>query len=75
MKILFVIILLLVNTNFLLSSNRDLTAEEIQNKVYAIGMSLGIELKSWFGAIYQVLLGQNEGPRVGSFKNFMESKI
>jgi lysyl-tRNA synthetase class 1 len=50
-----------------LSENLEATAEEIQNKVYSIGMELGLELKAWFGGIYQVLLGQNEGPRVGSF--------
>ncbi len=53
--------------DFLSSNNTDITAEEIQNKVYSIGMTLGIELKVWFSGIYQVLLGQNEGPRVGSF--------
>lgn len=42
-------------------------AEEIQSKVYAVGMESGIELREWFGALYQVLLGANQGPRFGSF--------
>jgi lysyl-tRNA synthetase class 1 len=24
-------------------------------------------MRDWFGALYQILLGQNEGPRMGSF--------
>lgn len=52
--------------DFLLA-NLEATAEEIQNKVYSIGTELGIELRSWFGGIYEVLLGQKEGPRIGSF--------
>jgi lysyl-tRNA synthetase class 1 len=47
--------------------NPGLKAEDIQQKVYSIGMDLQIELKDWFGAVYQVLLGQNQGPRVGTF--------
>jgi lysyl-tRNA synthetase class 1 len=42
-------------------------AEEIQSKVYAVGMESGIELRDWFGALYQVLLGATQGPRFGSF--------
>jgi lysyl-tRNA synthetase class 1 len=54
--------------NFLKAeTNAETKAEEIQNKVYQIGKDLGFDLKSWFSAIYQILLGSNEGPRVGSF--------
>ena len=43
-------------------------AEEIQNGIYAIGKTHGFEnLRDWFKALYQVLLGQDEGPRFGSF--------
>ena len=36
--------------------------------VYAIGKTHGFDpLKDWFQAIYQVLLGANQGPRFGSF--------
>ena len=43
-------------------------AEEIQNEVYAVGKEHGFEpLRDWFQALYQVLLGQTQGPRFGSF--------
>jgi lysyl-tRNA synthetase class 1 len=43
--------------------------EEIQDKVYAVGKrhSAFANLRSWFQALYQILLGQNDGPRMGSF--------
>ena len=40
----------------------------IQDIVYAIGNDHGFEkLRDWFQALYQVLLGQTQGPRFGSF--------
>ncbi len=43
-------------------------AEEIQNEVYAVGKEHGFEpLRAWFQALYEVLLGQSQGPRFGSF--------
>ena len=43
-------------------------AEEIQAEVYTIGKEHGFEpLRDWFGALYEVLLGQSQGPRFGSF--------
>ncbi len=42
-------------------------AEEIQNLLYAIGKKHGFELRAWFGCLYEVLLGQKEGPRFGNF--------
>ncbi len=43
-------------------------AEAIQNEVYAAGKAAGFEpLRAWFGALYEVLLGQAQGPRFGSF--------
>ncbi len=43
-------------------------AELIQNEVYAAGKAAGFEpLRAWFGALYEVLLGQSQGPRFGSF--------
>jgi lysyl-tRNA synthetase class 1 len=43
-------------------------AETIQNEVYAAGKAAGFEpLRAWFGALYEVLLGQAQGPRFGSF--------
>jgi lysyl-tRNA synthetase, class I len=43
-------------------------AELIQNEVYAAGNEAGFDpLRSWFQALYEVLLGQSQGPRFGSF--------
>ena len=42
--------------------------ELIQNEVYAAGKDAGFEpLRGWFQALYEVLLGQTQGPRFGSF--------
>ena len=45
------------------------SAEVLQNVVYAVGKRHPVfaDLKSWFQALYQILLGQSEGPRMGSF--------
>jgi lysyl-tRNA synthetase class 1 len=44
------------------------TAEDIQNIVYEIGKSGGFaELRDWFRALYETLLGSSQGPRMGSF--------
>lgn len=44
------------------------TAEEIQTQIYEIGKSNPFpELKAWFSALYETLLGQQQGPRMGSF--------
>ncbi|HWA00625.1 MAG TPA: lysine--tRNA ligase [Caulobacterales bacterium] len=43
-------------------------AETIQNEVYAVGKAHAFEpLRDWFKALYEVLLGQEQGPRFGSF--------
>jgi lysyl-tRNA synthetase class 1 len=43
-------------------------AEEIQNEIYAIGKEHPFEdLRIWFKALYEILLGQSQGPRMGSF--------
>ena len=43
-------------------------AELIQNEVYEAGKAAGFEpLRAWFQALYEVLLGQSQGPRFGSF--------
>jgi lysyl-tRNA synthetase class 1 len=44
------------------------SAEDLQNEVYEIGKRHGFEsLRDWFRALYEVLLGQSQGPRMGSF--------
>ena len=48
----------------------DASAEDIQNIVYAIGKDEAFgfaELRDWFKALYQTLLGADQGPRMGSF--------
>ena len=47
----------------------DASAEELQNIVYEAGKANGFgdKLRQWFQAIYEVLLGQTQGPRFGSF--------
>jgi lysyl-tRNA synthetase class 1 len=36
--------------------------------VYAVGKDYGFEnLRDWFKALYEILLGQDQGPRIGSF--------
>ncbi|MBI1197613.1 MAG: lysine--tRNA ligase [Phenylobacterium sp.] len=43
-------------------------AEAIQNEVFEVGKDAGFEpLRAWFSALYEVLLGQSQGPRFGSF--------
>jgi lysyl-tRNA synthetase class 1 len=44
------------------------SAEDIQTEVYAAGKAVFDEnLRDWFKALYEVLLGQSQGPRFGSF--------
>ncbi|MGV3479850.1 MAG: lysine--tRNA ligase [Sphingobium sp.] len=46
----------------------DADAETIQNEVYAVGKEGGFEnLRDWFKALYETLLGAEQGPRMGSF--------
>jgi lysyl-tRNA synthetase class 1 len=46
----------------------DAPAEDIQNIVYEIGKTAGFaELREWFKALYETLLGSSQGPRMGSF--------
>ncbi|MEM9331838.1 MAG: lysine--tRNA ligase [Pseudomonadota bacterium] len=42
--------------------------ETIQTEIFSVGKDHGFEnLREWFQALYQVLLGQDQGPRFGSF--------
>ncbi|MCK5425574.1 MAG: lysine--tRNA ligase [Emcibacter sp.] len=46
----------------------NLLAADYQNVVFAVGNAQGYEnLRDWFGALYEILLGQKQGPRMGSF--------
>ena len=43
-------------------------AEEAQNQVYEVGKQFEFEpLRDWFRALYEILFGQEQGPRLGSF--------
>lgn len=49
---------------------KDCDAETIQTEVFSAGKENGYdktELRDWFQAIYEVLIGQSQGPRFGSF--------
>jgi lysyl-tRNA synthetase class 1 len=49
-----------------LAGTRD--PDIVQNAIYEIGKTHGFEpLRDWFKAIYEVALGQSQGPRFGSF--------
>ncbi|MFC4350124.1 lysine--tRNA ligase [Fodinicurvata halophila] len=46
----------------------DAESETIQNEVYAVGKDHAFEpLRAWFKTCYEILLGQQQGPRLGSF--------
>jgi lysyl-tRNA synthetase class 1 len=44
------------------------SGDDIQNQVYEIGKRHPFkDLRAWFQALYEILLGQTQGPRMGSF--------
>ncbi|WP_339107738.1 lysine--tRNA ligase [Thioclava sp. GXIMD4216] len=47
----------------------DMTSDDfLQTLVFAIGKNHGFDnLRAWFQALYEVLLGQSQGPRFGGF--------
>lgn len=46
----------------------DASAEAIQDEVYEVGKTHAFEnLRDWFKALYETLLGTSQGPRMGSF--------
>jgi lysyl-tRNA synthetase class 1 len=48
--------------------DEDAEAETIQNEVYEVGKAIGFDpLRDWFKALYETLLGSEQGPRMGSF--------
>ena len=52
--------------DFLENSKDDISSEEIQNKIFSIGKELKYEhLKDWFLGLYETVLGQSNGPRMG----------
>jgi lysyl-tRNA synthetase class 1 len=54
--------------NILITLDPDSTAEQIQYHVFEVGKAHAFDpLRDWFACLYQVLLGQNQGPRFGGF--------
>ncbi len=46
----------------------SITGDALQTEIFSIGKAHQFEnLRNWFQALYQVLLGQDQGPRFGSF--------
>lgn len=44
------------------------TAEDLQTLTFSVGKEHGFDnLRDWFQALYEVLLGQSQGPRFGGF--------
>ena len=42
--------------------------DDVQTQVYEVGKRHPFEsLREWFQALYEILLGQQQGPRMGSF--------
>ncbi len=51
-----------------LTNTADVDADSLQNEIFAIGKAHGFEnLRAWFGCLYETLLGQPTGPRMGGF--------
>ncbi len=56
--------------------DQTLSPEEIQTQVYTVGKENGYEknLREWFKLIYQVIFGEENGPRMGFFISFFGLK-
>tara|TARA_B110001452_G_scaffold42248_1_gene32401 strand:+ start:2427 stop:3989 length:1563 start_codon:yes stop_codon:yes gene_type:complete len=56
----------------IISIDQSMAPEEIQTIVYSTGKENGYEknLRDWFKLIYQVLFGEEDGPRMGFFISF-----
>ena len=53
---------------YLETAPAEASGEDMQTQVYEIGKAHPFpELRAWFKALYEVLLGQDQGPRFGSF--------
>ena len=52
--------------------DQSLNPEEIQTHVYTVGKENGYEknLRDWFKLIYEVVFGEQNGPRIGFFISF-----
>ena len=54
--------------NLLKDLNQEANAEEIQTIVFSVGKEMKYDnLRDWFSALYETVLGQSSGPRMGGF--------
>ena len=62
--------------NNLKECKEDMDPETIQTIVYTVGKKVGYEnaLREWFKLIYEVIFGDQEGPRMGFFISFFGIK-
>ena len=62
--------------NRLQSCNDQMNPEEIQTIVYSVGKDNGYKenLREWFKAIYEIIFGDQDGPRMGFFISFFGVK-
>ena len=58
------------------SCNENMTPEEIQTQIYTAGKENGYKenLREWFKLIYEVVFGDENGPRMGFFISFFGLK-
>ena len=58
--------------NALDNCNNEMKPEDIQTKIYSVGKENGYEknLRDWFKLIYEVVFGEENGPRMGFFISF-----
>ena len=49
------------------------TDRDCQEAIYAVATSLGIDAKQLFTALYEVIIGKDQGPRLGSFMRIIEA--
>ena len=52
--------------------NENMSPEDIQTQIYKVGKENGYKdnLREWFKLIYEVVFGDNNGPRMGFFISF-----
>ena len=56
--------------------DQKLTPEDIQTIIYSVGKENGYadNLRDWFKLIYEVVFGEENGPRMGFFVSFFGLK-
>ncbi len=58
-----------------LVQSEELNDVELHNKIYEIATNIPIEPKILFGAIYQVLIGKESGPKAAAFINALDKEF